>query len=104
MVVFFLKFNAEILDVIFALDVCLDFMSRSSCVNFSVPAFCFPGHRYCNTILAQFLFFFCFLFAGETNEEGESTDGWEEEEEAEPEVQCSGFNDLHLKFHSATQS
>jgi hypothetical protein len=35
-----------------------------------------------------------FLFAGETIGEGESIDGWEEEDEAEPEVQYSGLNHL----------
>lgn len=37
-----------------------------------------------------------FLFVGETNGEGESTDGWEEEDEAEaePEVQYFVLNHL----------
>lgn len=42
-----------------------------------------------------------FRFSGETNEDTESTDGWEEEDEAEPVVPCSGLINLLLNFHSA---
>lgn len=40
-----------------------------------------------------------FSFSGDEIEEGDTTDGWEEEDAGEPEVQCFGFDILVLHLH-----